>query len=1165
MAEAIAFDIAAGLITKLASLALSQFGLCWNFKDDLNDLKRTVIRIQAVLLDAEEKSVTSNLVKVWLQELKDALYDAEDLLDDVHREVMRKDLMRGNKLTKEVRVFFSSTNQFAYGRKMGRKIKAIKARFTSIQSQTSELNLLQRDHPLETPLMVKRRQQTHSFVRKDEIIGRDDDKAALLKLLLNIESQNEENVYFIPIVGIGGMGKTTLAQFLYNDDMIKDHFELRMWVCVSDAFYVKTIVANIIKSVTNQAPDQTLEMDQLQKQLRDKIDGKRYLLVLDDIWNEDGEEWNNLKKLLMGGARGSKIIVTTRSRTVAKITSKCEPYVLKGLSDDDAWSLFQKIAFDQRSVDSRNPTFLIIGKQILGRCVGVPLAIRSIASTLSIKETEDEWSFFKDNVFARIVQKDGEIMPILKLSYDHLPSHLKHCFAYCRLYPKDHEINVQTLVQLWIAQGFVKQSNPSLPLEEIGLEYFKDLVERSFFQDVQDDADRETSKMHDILDDFLEERGTTCKMHDLMHDLAESVAGKESGILYSNLNAREVDENCRHLSVDFSSNPLFKPNKLRTLLCFWDKRYHTVSEATWDSIISNCRCLRVLQLHKSDIDTIPHSIHKLKHLRYLDLSNVGDLRILPKSVCKIQNLQVLKLRGCTDLEELPKKIEKLVNLTHLPCEGCWSLTHMPRGIGKLTLLQTLSLFVVDKCGSHGAAAADLSELGGLNNLRGELRIKNLGWVKNAKIEFGAAKLKGKQHLRSLVLEWSGDNDDEDKSLEDLQPHPNLKELKVIGWRRGDAKFPSWSSLLTYLTAIEIRDCNAFKYLPSFAGLAHLQRLWIEGLTKLEYMEDSEPGGERGESESFFPSLTSLTLIKCPNMKSWWRNNNDDNGTEIRASTMRFLCLSSLHIENCPLTSMPLYPSLDDELTLINTSSRPLKQSIRMNIATSTSSLPLSKLKSFHVDTIEVDERQLNKSLSGWLQQLTSLRGLKISNCKELDLEGIQWETLKNLSDLEISDLPQLVSLPLSLQHLVQLKRLVIRNCSGFKSLFPVFQHLTSLETLKIFNCKELDLSAAGIQILQDYTSLRSLHLDNIPKCWHLPVWLQRLTNLQTLYLSNMSNLTSLPDEMASLTSLEGLSIRQSPQVEERCRKDIGADWHKIAHIQIIWANGTLVQDLQWGS
>ncbi|KAK9041382.1 hypothetical protein V6N11_016485 [Hibiscus sabdariffa] len=1081
MAEAIAFDIAAGLITKLASLALSQFGLCWNFKDDLNDLKRTVIRIQAVLLDAEEKSVISNLVKVWLQELKDALYDAEDLLDDVHTEALRKDLMSGNKLLKEVRVFFSSTNQFAYSRKMGRKIKAIKARFTSIQSQTSELNLVQRDHPLETHLMVKRRQQTHSFVPKDEIIGRDNDKAALLKLLLNIESQNEENVYFIPIVGIGGM------------------------------------VANIIKSVTNQAPDQTLEMDQLQKQLRDKIDGKRYLLVLDDIWNEDGEEWNNLKKLLMGGARGSKIIVTTRSRTVAKITSKCEPYVLKGLSDDDAWSLFQKIAFDQRSVDSRKPTFLIIGKQILGRCVGVPLAIRSIASTLSIKETEDEWSFFKDNVFARIVQKDG----------------------------------------------FVKQSNPSLPLEEIGLEYFKDLVERSFFQDVQDDADRETSKMHDILDDFLEERGT-CKMHDLMHDLAESVAGKESDILYSNLNAREVDENCRHLSVDFSSNPLFKPNKLRTLLCFWDKRYHTVSEATWDSIISNCRCLRVLQLHKSDIDTIPHSIHKLKHLRYLDLSNIGDLKILPKSVCKIQNLQVLKLRGCMDLEELPKKIEKLVNLTHLPCEGCWSLTHMPRGIGKLTLLQTLSLFVVDKGGSHGAAAADLSELGGLNNLRGELRIKNLGWVKNAKIEFGAAKLKEKQHLRSLVLEWSGDNDDEDKSLEDLQPHPNLKELKVIGWRRGDVKFPSWSSLLTYLTAIEIRDCNAFKYLPSFAGLAHLQRLWIEGLTKLEYMEDSEPGGERGESESFFPSLTSLTLIKCPNMKSWWRNNNDDNGTEIRASTMRFLCLSSLHIEYCPLTSMPLYPSLDDELTLINTSSRPLKQSIQMNIATSTSSLPLSKLKSFHVDTIEADERQLNKSLSGWLQQLTSLRGLKISNCKELDLEGIQWETLKNLSDLEISDIPQLVSLPLSLQHLVQLKRLVIRNCSGFKSLFPVFQHLTSLETLKIFNCKELDLSAAGIQILQDYTSLRSLHLDNIPKCWHLPVWLQRLTNLQTLYLSNMSNLTSLPDEMASLTSLEGLSIRQSPQVEERCRKDIGADWHKIAHIQIIWANGTLVQDLQWG-
>ncbi|GMI79663.1 leucine-rich repeat (LRR) protein 1 [Hibiscus trionum] len=450
MAESIAYDI----ITKLSSPLLQQLGLWWNLKDYLQDLKSIVSAIKAVLLDAEERSVSSNLVKDCLEKLKDALYDADDLLDDIHTEAQRKDLLSGSKLTKEVRDFFSSSNQVAYGLKMGGKIKAIKARLASIQSETKMLNLVEREHPIETPFMARRRQQTHSFVRKDEIIGREDDKAALLRLLTEFES--EENVFTIPIVGIGGLGKTALAQLVYNDEMVKDQFELKMWVCVSDVFDVKVIVGNIIKSVRKKTPDRNLELDQLQEQLRDEIDEKKYLLVLDDIWNEERELWFSLKSLLKGGARGSMVIVTTRSHMVAKITSKCQPHVLKGLSDDDAWSLFKEIAFEQRSAESTNSTFVYIGKQILKMCVGVPLVISTIAGILSFKETENEWLSFKDNELSRISQNGGEILPTLKLSYDHLPSHLKHCFAYCGLYPKDHSINVTKLVQFWIAQGFVK-------------------------------------------------------------------------------------------------------------------------------------------------------------------------------------------------------------------------------------------------------------------------------------------------------------------------------------------------------------------------------------------------------------------------------------------------------------------------------------------------------------------------------------------------------------------------------------------------------------------------------------------------------------------------------------------------------------------------------------
>ncbi|XP_052479796.1 putative disease resistance protein RGA3 isoform X2 [Gossypium raimondii] len=776
MAEAIAFDLAVGLITKLSSFTLSQIGLWWNLKDDLDDLKSTVSTVKALLLDAEERSVTSRPVKEWFKSLKDVLYDADDLLNDFSTEALRKD----NKLTKEVRLFFSCSNQFDYGLKMGRKIKTIKARLISIGNDAKVFNLVER--PMETSFMTKKRQQEHSFVPKDKIIGRDNDKAALLKLVLEFES--DETVYIIPIVGLGGLGKTALAQFVYNDEMVKNHFELMMWVCVSDVFDVKIIVENMIKSATGKAPDQNLEMDQLQKQLREKIGGRKYLLVLDDIWNDEWEKWVRLKELLVGGAKGSRIIVTTRSSKVAKITSKCQPYVLNGLSDNDAWSLFKEIAFEQGSADSTDSGFVEIGKLILERCCGVPLVIRTIAGTLSFKETKSEWLSFKDNELARISQNEGEILPTLKLSYDHLPSHLKHCFAYCRLYPKDHEIDVRTLVQFWIAQGFVKQLNPSQSLEEIGFGYFKDLVERSFFQEVVEYGFW-----------FM-----GCKMHDLMHDLAESVAGMESSIIDSNNIASDVGENCRHISIKPSLIPLFKGKKLRTLLHFHDKMDQKLSDESWDLIIANCRCLRVLKLDDIGIQKISPSIYKLKHLRYLDLSYNSDLKILPKSICKIQNLLSLKLDECPKLKELPKKIEKLVNLTHLACYFCDRLTHMPRGIGKLTSLETLSMFVVDKDGSHGGA--DLSELRLLNNLRGRLTIRNLGSVKNAKEKFKAANLKEKQHLRSLDLEWGGRNHDDEKSLEDLQPHPNLKELWIRGWR-ADAKFPSWLHLLTSLVKIKI--------------------------------------------------------------------------------------------------------------------------------------------------------------------------------------------------------------------------------------------------------------------------------------------------------------------------------------------------------------------------
>ena len=269
----------------------------------------------------------------------------------------------------------------------------------------------------------------------------EDDKKEIIKLLL--DSNTVENVSIIPIVGFGGLGKTTLAQLIYNDEIVKNNFELKLWICISDIFDLERIIKEILEQLTKCKHEESLEM--LQNQLRENLNGKKYLLVLDDLWNEDSNKWDLLKNLLMGGARGSSIVVTTRSIKVAEITGTTTPHALEGLAEEKAWSLFVKMAF-KGGKEPKNQGIIDLGKEIVRKCIGVPLAIRTIGRLLYGKTSKIEWQSFLDNELSKIAQQENNILLTLKLSYDHLPSHLKQCFAYCRLFPKDHRIYVNTLI-----------------------------------------------------------------------------------------------------------------------------------------------------------------------------------------------------------------------------------------------------------------------------------------------------------------------------------------------------------------------------------------------------------------------------------------------------------------------------------------------------------------------------------------------------------------------------------------------------------------------------------------------------------------------------------------------------------------------------------------------
>ena len=251
--------------------------------------------------------------------------------------------------------------------------------------------------PLENHGVSMEREETHSFVHNEKVLGKDYDKNAIIKLLL--DPNVEENVSVITIVGIVGQGKTTLAQYVYNDETIKEYLKLKMWVCVSNEFKLKIVVEKLIASAIGEKP-KDIHMDELQKQLRENIDQKKYLPVLDDVWNENHNQWDNLKSFLVGGAKGSKIIITTRAKLVAEITSSpISIHPLKDLSEYQSWSLFEQRTFG-KGPETNNLKLVELGKEILGKSQGVPLGIKSIGSVLGLEKTVPKWSYIKDNILA---------------------------------------------------------------------------------------------------------------------------------------------------------------------------------------------------------------------------------------------------------------------------------------------------------------------------------------------------------------------------------------------------------------------------------------------------------------------------------------------------------------------------------------------------------------------------------------------------------------------------------------------------------------------------------------------------------------------------------------------------------------------------------------------
>ncbi|MQL98576.1 hypothetical protein Taro_031286 [Colocasia esculenta] len=828
-------------------------------------LIRMLAWVRATLDDAEEMKTTDEPVRVWLRELEGVADAAEDVLDELRYEARRLGLMEdcgwapgsimgdaiGEPMFRQVHSFSSTTppdEAFAFLCSVERRIEQIVSNFMEIEKPVKTQLLEYTNEQLHVGTTMSAGRATGFMVQEQQTFGRKRDLEEVKKFLFSYAessgSSDTDDVAVMAIVGMGGLGKTTLAQLAYDDDEVKQYFELKSWISLSENLDIIHLTRAILHSL-NPLTSGLSELDPLHRELQKALNGKSFLLVLDDAWRvEDlnSNFWRLFTAPLRDRSADTKVIITSRDRNVSDVAERVSTYDLPGLEDEDCLKLFTKHAFQGRDPQFY-PNLMATGEKITRKCKGVPLVAKTLGGLLQNTDSK-EWNNILDREHWNTTVQGNPIMPILELSYQHLPAHLKRCFRFFSVFPRGCSFHRDQIIRMWMAHGYVKAKRREL-MEDVSNRYLDDLLSRSFLQ---------KSKKSEGYEKFW--------MHDLMHDLARWVSEDECCSVEVYKSSRIIQEHTRHLSIvthlTFSTESTLPSvlvpepaSSLRTLLAIC---WPFSSTEVLNGMIPRMKHLRVLDLGGRPFCGEPQfseslgSIATLKYLRYLAL----EMQKIPPSI---------SIMGVHP--KLPNTISSLLNLRYLMHKGYRGndvSVEYPVGIGRLTDLESMPGFHVNP--KHDSAK--LGELKELNNIKGSFAITglhNLADVDEAK----KACLDKKRNITSLCLKWDFWNKDspsiDDQMLESLKPSPKLGSLSI--WSFRGPSCPSWlgDPSFSKLRTVALRNCRNLASLPPIGQLPSLKSLHIGGPRGVEYIGDDFFFGG-------FPQLEELTLCSMDNWKSW---------------------------------------------------------------------------------------------------------------------------------------------------------------------------------------------------------------------------------------------------------------------------------------------------------